>query len=98
VPFGVSISVRQGCVLEPVLFNIFLLCVTQLLHKEFEDSSGDAVDFRMDGNLFNIRRLQASPKVSTEQVLKLKYADDCALVAHTQEDLQSILVSGYEHL
>eukprot|EP00063_Salmo_salar_P062000 XP_014036835.1 PREDICTED: uncharacterized protein LOC106590386 [Salmo salar] len=40
VPFGVSIGVRQGCVL--------------LLHKELEDSSGVAVDFRLDGNLFNI--------------------------------------------
>jgi hypothetical protein len=40
VPFGVSIDVKQGCVLAPVHFNIFLLCVTQVLHKELEDSSG----------------------------------------------------------
>ena len=48
VPFGVSIGVRQGCVLAHVLFNISLLCVTQLLHTEFEDSSGVVVDFRLD--------------------------------------------------
>ena len=89
MPFGVSIIVRQGCVLA--LFNIILLCVTQLLHKELEDNSGVALDFRLDGNLFNIRRLQATTKVLTECVLELQCADDCALVVHTPEDLQSIL-------
>ncbi len=46
--------VRQGCVLAPVLFNIFLLCVTKLLHNDIENSSGIAVYFRLDGNLYNI--------------------------------------------
>ncbi|KAJ8352125.1 hypothetical protein SKAU_G00236010 [Synaphobranchus kaupii] len=64
---------------------------SRLLHKEFEDSSGIAVDIRLDGNLFNIRKLQATTKLSTEWVLKLQYADDCALVAHSPQDLQSIL-------
>jgi hypothetical protein len=68
-------------VLALVLFSIFLICIPQLLDKELEDSSGVAVDFRLDGNLFNIGRLQATTKVFTEQVL----------VDNTPEDLQSIL-------
>lgn len=90
-PFPVCTGVRQGCVLAPVLFNVFLLCVTHLLHKELESSSGVAVDYRLDGNLFNTRRLQATTKLSRERVLELQYADDCALVAHSPQDLQAIL-------
>ncbi len=49
-PLLVRTGVRQGC----VLFNIFLLCVTKLLHNDIENSSGIAVYFRLDGNLSNI--------------------------------------------
>lgn len=45
----------------------------------------------MDGNLFNIRRLQAFTMLWLVCVLELQYADDCAQVSHTQEGLQSIL-------
>ena len=93
-PFKVCTGVRQGCVLAPVLFNIFLMSVTWLLHKEVEGSSGVLVDYRLDGNLFNIRRLQAATKVKTVNVVELQYADDCAFVAHTPEALQATLTAA----
>lgn len=65
----------------------YLLCVTKLLHDKLERSNGITIDFRLDGNLFNIRRFQATTKVSAIRVLELQYADDCMLVAHTPEDL-----------
>ncbi|KAJ4935415.1 hypothetical protein JOQ06_016948, partial [Pogonophryne albipinna] len=65
----------------------------ELLHKEIEDSSGVAVDFRLDGNLFNIRRLQATTKLQRERVIELQYAVDCALVSHSPQDLQSVLTA-----
>ncbi len=90
-PFSVRKGVRQGCVLAPALFNIFLLCVTQLLHKEIENYSGVDIVYRLDGNLFNIRRLQATTKLHKVRILELQYADDCALVSHSPQDLQYVL-------
>ena len=50
-----------------------------------------AVQFRLDGSLFNLRRLQAHTKTLTEHILELQFADDCALVAHTPQALQRSL-------
>lgn len=93
-PFKVATGVRQGCTLAPVLFNIFLLCVTTLLHKEMEEGSGVSLEYRLDGNLFNIRRLQAKTKLQSVHILELQYADDCALVAHTPEALQATITAA----
>lgn len=77
-----------GCVLAPVIFNIFLICITALLHKRVEN--GVTIDCRLDGNLFNVRRFQAA-KITLEHIVKLRYADDYALVTHTPEMLQVTL-------
>lgn len=91
--FDVNSWVRQGCVMAPVLFNMYLICVTTLLHQSLQERSGINVDFRVDGSLFNIRRFQARTRVSLAHVLELQYADDFALVADSTEALQTALSS-----
>ena len=52
---------------------------------------GVHIQFRTDGRLFNIRRLKSQTKLSNILVHEMLFADDCALVAHTEEDLQVIM-------
>ena len=41
--------------------------------------------------LFNMRRLKAKTKVKATSIVYLQYADDCAIAAHTEADLQNTL-------
>ena len=38
--------------------------------------TGFPIRYRFDGNIFNLRRLQAKPKVQTDVLDELLYADD----------------------
>ena len=51
-----------------------------------EDAVG--INYRLDGNLFNVRRLQAKTKTNYEHVFELQHADDAALPSHSAEGLQ----------
>jgi len=52
--FEVNVGVKQGCVLTPVLFNILLSAITCLFHRVMGHEDGVHVEYRLDGNLFNI--------------------------------------------
>ena len=87
--FLVSNGVKQGCVLASTLFSV--LFAAMLLYAFRNLDTGIYIRFRTDGKLFNLRRLQAKSKVFEALVRELLFADDCALAAHTQEDLQLIM-------
>ena len=86
--FAIQNGVKQGCVLAPTLFGLFFTAVLQ------DDTSGlNAGVFlqtRTDGGLLNLARLRAKRKVRDIIVHELLFADDCALVTHSLEDLQEI--------
>ena len=55
--FSVTNGVKQGCVLAPTLFSIMF---SAMLHDAFRNgSTGISFNYRFDGSLFNLRRLQA---------------------------------------
>ena len=90
--FESSVGVRQGCVLAPILFNLFVSAITTLVHQNNNiNETGVHVNYRLDGNLFDLSRLKARTRVSTVTVNELQYADDAAWVSHTAIDLQQTL-------
>ena len=84
--FVVTNGFKQGCVLAPTLFS-FLFSTMPLL--AFKDSDpGIQITYRTDGGIFTTQRLKAKMRVTKSLVRDLLYADDCAVVAHSDGDLQ----------
>lgn len=85
--FPISNGVKQGCVLAPTLFAIFF---SMMLKEAMEDvPEGIFIRFRTDGSVFNLHRLFAHTKTTDAMVIELLVAHDCALLAHSEEALQT---------
>ena len=93
-PFDVDNGVKQGDLDAPTLFAIYFAAMLQVAFSE-NNVGGIYIRYRTTGNVFDLSRLRAKSKVFTTVVRDLLYADDCDLVAHTVEDMQS-LVSSFD--
>ena len=63
-----------------------------MLHEAKDDlPDGIYIRFRTDGSLFNLRRLLARMKTIEELITEPPFADDRALLTHTEEALQHIV-------
>lgn len=87
--FGVNHGVKQGCVLAPTLFSLYLTAVLDTMDRDLH--KGVFLRTRTDGKLFNLARLRAHTKTHETCVRELLYADDSALVSCNAEDMQQIV-------
>ncbi|XP_069984652.1 transposon TX1 uncharacterized 149 kDa protein [Penaeus vannamei] len=87
-PFFVGTGVKQGCVIAPIIFNLFVAAVMTIAKQNINPADGVQISYRLDGNLFNLRRLQAKTLVTLEAVHELQYADDTAFVSSSPDGLQ----------
>ena len=89
--FRVEVGVKQGCVLAPIIFDLLQVAITFVSHRDLQSSDFVEIEYRLDGGLFNLRRLQAKTKTSSAMSSALQYADDAAFSCLTADGLQRSL-------
>ena len=77
---------QNGFVLASPLFSIMFSAMLSGTHRDHDIEVG--IRYRTDGNLFNLRILQARTKVQEETIGDLLFVDDCALNDAAQSDMQ----------
>ena len=76
-------QLKQGCVLAPAIFNLFLVAMALIFPHNISAADDICTKCKLDGSLFNVRRLQAVTKVTNDIVFNLQYTEDAALPSHT---------------
>ena len=98
--FPVEVGVKQACVLAPIIFNLLLIAMALVSHRVLQSSDCVGIYCRLDGGLFNLRRLQAKTKTSSAMISALQYADDTAFLSPTADGLQrgpDVMSEAYLH-
>ena len=83
--FPITTGLKQGCVLAPTLFSLYLAAMV----NELSDTTpGIQLRCRMDGGLFNTGRFRTSRYSTSVTIRELQYADDNATPVDTVDALQ----------
>ena len=87
--FAVSNGVKQGCVLAPTLFSLYLSAMLEVAFKDIQE--GVYIQTRKEADLFNVAHFKSTSRTTTKVVRELLFADDSALVAHTPDGIQALV-------
>ncbi|CAM4726631.1 unnamed protein product [Leuciscus chuanchicus] len=70
--------------------NLAFSMMLQQTKEDLDDADGAYIRFCFDGSVFNLRCLQAHTKTMELLIRELLFADDAALLAHTEAAMQRI--------
>ena len=87
--FAITNGVKQGCVLAPTLFSVFLSAMLEEAFKDMGD--GIYIQSRQNADLFTVAHFRAKTKTTNILVRELLFTDDSALIAHSAEEIQRIV-------
>ncbi|KAL1447281.1 hypothetical protein WDU94_008893 [Cyamophila willieti] len=87
--FDIISGVRQGCVIAPLLFILYMQAITQNVTKN--GVGGIKIKYRTDTDMISRRNLAAKTKVNEQNIVDLMFADDCALLAKNAAQLQELV-------
>ena len=83
----VDMGVKQDCGLDSIIFNVFLVAITLVSHREHQHSGSVCAKYRIGDSLLNLWRFQIKTKTSSELTFALQYADDAAFPSLTADVL-----------
>ena len=78
--FQIGKGVRQGCILSPILFNLYAEYIMQ----------NSRLDEAQAG--IKIAREKKKKKIARKNINNFRYADDTTLMAESEEELKSLLM------
>ena len=91
--FPLEVVVKHGCFPAPIILNQILVAITLVSHSGLQSSDCVGIEYRLDGGLFNLRRLKAKTKTSSLVISALMNADDAAFPALLLTDFNVVLMS-----
>lgn len=86
--FPITTGVRQGCVIAPMLFNVYMDIIMRTTLARCPAECGVEVHYKVDGKL---KRLPKDRLNSVERLTCLLYADDVVLIAKDRQQLVEML-------
>jgi len=90
-PFSFIKGTKQGCVLALLLFLLSIFYVAMLIDALIHNDKCIQLQYRTNGGIFNLQRLQVKTNVVNLLARDFLYADDCALAADKLEGAQEIV-------
>jgi len=91
--FPIQTGVRQGCIIAPLLFNVFIDFLLKEAFKDLPDDNGFEIMFKVDGCLDRPTSKRGLDAHFKEIIANMMYADDMALISTNPASLERMITS-----